>query len=628
MSEPHTSAGPRAAPAQPAADIDTAALRAWLLEHLPPALSAEVAAHPLQVVPFDSGHSNLTYAAQAGPLELVVRRAPPGVKAKTAHDMVREARVLSAIRPNFPLAPEVFAVCDDPAVIGTCFFVMERLHGPIPGRSLPVRLTPGQAKRLMAGLMDLHADLHAIDLEATGLADLGKPDGYVARQVAGWSKRYRAARTDDVPTCEALMAWLDRHQPTESGAALIHNDFKLDNVVLDAADPTRIVGVIDWEMATVGDPLLDLGASMAYWVQRDDPPELQVIRTLPSTVPGMPTRAELVARYLERSGRQVEDFTWYYVYGLFRLAVIAQQIYLRYVLGQSKNPRFAGLGVAVRALSDHAWRVIRARERDQRAEARRADLLSDRSLRLDGKVAVVTGATRGIGEAVARLFAAQGAHVVVSSRKQASCEAVAASIRDAGGQATALACHVGDAEARAAFVATVVKQLGRVDILVNNAATNPYFGHILDTPTEAVAKTVDVNLSGAFHLCQLAGQVMRDQGGGVILNTASVNGVVPAAGQGIYSITKAALVSLSRAFAKECASLGIRVNTVLPGLTRTKFASALTDNPAMLSRILPLIPEGRVADPEEIAPAFLYLASDAAAYVTGAGVTVDGGLLA
>lgn len=577
---------------------------------------------------FSGGVSNLTARVSLGERALVVRRAPPGKKAASAHDMVREARILTAIRPHFPLVPRVIAVCEDPEVLGTPFFVMEYLEGKIPGRKFPGEVSPHEARTLCENLVDLHADLHAIDLVETGLENLGKPEGYVERQIKGWSERYRAARTDDVPTCESVITWLEEHMPAASGACLIHNDFKLDNVVLDPDDLTRIVGVLDWEMASIGDPLMDLGASLAYWVERGDSEPLKAIRRLPTTVPGMMTRDEVVARYAERSGRVIEDFTYYYVYGLFRLAGIAQQIYVRYKLGQTSDERFAAFGQAVNILVDQAQRVIRQWDAKHSRKERLATLLTDRAFRLDGRVAVVTGSSRGIGEAVARLFANQGAHVVITSRKVEACEAVAQSIRDAGGQATAVACHVGEADQRQALVDGVVRALGRIDIFVNNAATNPYFGHILDTPDSMLAKTVDVNLTGFFHLCQLAGRVMREQGGGVILNTASVNGVSPAPYQGIYSVTKAAIISMTRAFAKECAPLGIRVNAVLPGLTETKFASALTSNEDALRSILPTIPLGRVAEPEEIAPAFLYLASDASAYVTGTCLTVDGGMLA
>ncbi|MEC8024293.1 MAG: SDR family oxidoreductase [Myxococcota bacterium] len=248
--------------------------------------------------------------------------------------------------------------------------------------------------------------------------------------------------------------------------------------------------------------------------------------------------------------------------------------------------------------------------------------------RLDGRVAIVSGASRGIGEAVARLFAAHGAHVIVSSRRQDSCESVAASIRESGGKATAIACHVGKPDARESLISRTVESCGRLDILVNNAGTNPYFGSIVDTPISAFDKTVEVNLRGFFQMTQLAVNAMRETGGGAIVNTSSINGVKPAQGQGIYSITKAAVISMTQAFAKECAQYNVRVNAILPGLTDTKLASALTQNPALLKMILPMIPLGRVAEPEEIAPAFLMLCSDAGAYVTGATLAVDGGFLA
>lgn len=605
--------------------FDTAALVRFLAEHEPALVDASEEA---TLESFTGGSSNLTACLKVGEKVFVVRRAPPGKKAATAHNMEREARVLRAIRPHFPLAPKVIAVGEDDSVLGTSFFIMERLEGLIARRQLPGRVSKVQARRLCENLVDLHATLHSIDLVETGLESQGKPEGYVERQISGWAKRYRAARTEDVPPCERIILWLEEHMPPESGASLIHNDFKFDNVVLNPDDLTEIVGVLDWEMATVGDPLMDLGASLAYWVQRDDPDALKAIRMQPTTVPGMMTRAEVVARYAERTGRELKDFTYYYVYGLFRLAGIAQQIYARYKLGQTTNPRFATFGQAVRVLADQAMRVIREWEAARSHAERMARLLTGEAFRLDGKVAVITGSSRGIGEAIARLYANQGAHVVITSRRLEVCEAVAQSIRDGGGAATAIACHVGEAEQREALVARVVAELGRLDIMVNNAATNPYFGHILDTPTSMLTKTVDVNLSGFFHLCQLAGRVMREQSdGGVILNTASINGVKPAPYQGIYSVTKASIISMTRAFARECGPLGIRVNAVLPGLTETKFASALTSNQALLNSILLMIPQGRVADPAEIAPAFLYLASEASAYVTGACLTVDGGLL-
>ncbi len=247
---------------------------------------------------------------------------------------------------------------------------------------------------------------------------------------------------------------------------------------------------------------------------------------------------------------------------------------------------------------------------------------------LTGKVALVTGASRGIGESIAKLLAEYGAHVIVSSRKIDGCEAVASAIRDAGGKASAYACHVGDMDQITEIFDHIKQTHGQLDILVNNAAANPYFGHILDTDLAAFNKTVEVNVRGYFFMSVEAGKMMKEQGGGVILNTASVNGVVPGDMQGIYSITKAAVISMTKSFAKECGPLNIRVNALLPGLTDTKFASALTTNEQILNKALKQIPLGRVAQPDEMAGTVLYLVSDASSYTTGTTVTVDGGMLA
>ena len=247
---------------------------------------------------------------------------------------------------------------------------------------------------------------------------------------------------------------------------------------------------------------------------------------------------------------------------------------------------------------------------------------------LDGKIAFVSGASRGIGAAIAQILAQQGAHVIVSSRRIESCEAIVQTITAAGGKATAMACHIGEIEQISAVFAQIREQFGRLDILVNNAAANPHFGNILDTDVEAFQKTVDVNIRGYFFMSVEAGKLMRDNGGGSIINVASVNGVSPAQMQGIYSVTKAAVISMTKAFAKDCATFGIRCNALLPGLTDTKFASALTSNPAILKHALQIIPLNRVADPSEMAGAVLYLASDASSYTTGTTLTVDGGMLA
>lgn len=246
---------------------------------------------------------------------------------------------------------------------------------------------------------------------------------------------------------------------------------------------------------------------------------------------------------------------------------------------------------------------------------------------LTGRVALITGASRGIGEATARLLAEQGAHVIVSSRKQEDLDEVAASIQQAGGKATAIAAHQGDSAALKHLMGEIETRFGRLDILVNNAATNPYFGHISDTDMGMVEKTLQVNIKGYFELSALASKLMKKSGGGAIVNIASINGLSPGLFQGIYSITKAAVINMTQAFAKECAPWKVRVNAVLPGLTDTKFASALTKNEQMLKTFLPLIPLQRMAQPGEIAPAILFLASDAASYVTGTTITVDGGYM-
>jgi NAD(P)-dependent dehydrogenase (short-subunit alcohol dehydrogenase family) len=253
--------------------------------------------------------------------------------------------------------------------------------------------------------------------------------------------------------------------------------------------------------------------------------------------------------------------------------------------------------------------------------------MSTRLFDLHDRIALVTGASRGIGEATARLLAEQGAHVILASRKQADLDAVAASIVAAGGKATAIAAHQGDSGALNALVDAIDQRFGRLDILVNNAATNPHFGHIADTGMDMVDKTLQVNVKGYFELSALAAKLMKRGGGGAIVNIASINGVRPGPMQGIYSVTKAAVINMTKAFAKECAPWGVRVNAVLPGLTETKFASALTTNEEMLKHFMPSIPLGRVAQPSEIAPAVLFLVAEASSYVTGSTLVVDGGFL-
>lgn len=246
---------------------------------------------------------------------------------------------------------------------------------------------------------------------------------------------------------------------------------------------------------------------------------------------------------------------------------------------------------------------------------------------LSGKVALVTGASRGIGESIAKLLAKSGAHVIVSSRKVADCQKVVDNIISEGGSAQAIACHIGDLAQIEAIFSEISVQHGKLDILVNNAAANPYYGHVLDTDLNAFQKTVDVNIRGYFFMSSIGGKLMKSQGGGTIVNVASVNGVIPGDQQGIYSITKAAVISMTKTFAKECAPFNIRVNALLPGATDTKFASALVKNPNVLNQVMAHVPMNRVAEPNEMAGTVLYLVSNASTYTTGTCINVDGGYL-
>jgi aminoglycoside phosphotransferase (APT) family kinase protein len=335
--------------------FDVAAFDGWLRER-----AADLTG-PLEVRQFSGGASNLTYLLRYPERDLILRRPPAGTKAASAHDMAREHRVQSALKPVFPYVPEMVALCQDHAVIGSDFYVMERIPGTIPRKDLPrdIDLPPAAARQLCESTIDRLVDLHGVDPAAAGLADLGKGPGYVRRQVEGWSRRYRAAKTWNVPSFEKVMRWLDANQPADVAACVIHNDYRLDNVVLDPDDPQRIVGILDWEMATVGDPLMDLGGALAYWVEAGDGRLMQMFRRQPTTAPGMLTRAEVVAHYAARSGRQIDNWPFYETFGLFRLATIAQQIYYRYHHKQTRNPAFRHFWLAAHYLDRRCRKVIR-----------------------------------------------------------------------------------------------------------------------------------------------------------------------------------------------------------------------------------------------------------------------------
>ena len=300
---------------------------------------------------FPGGASNLTFLLRYPAREVVLRTPPRGHKAASAHDMRREFTVQQALRPVFGTVPEVLAIAPDDSA-----YAMEPVRGLILRSELPAGLTldPDEARRLATSVVDRLVALHSVDPAAVGLDRLGRGPGYVRRQVEGWSSRYRAARTDDVPDFEAVMAWLAAHQPDDVGACVIHNDWRFDNLVLDAADPMTVVAVLDWEMATVGDPLMELGSALAYWVQSDDDATFRSMRRQPTHLPGMLGRDDVVALYAERTGRAVADWRFYEVFGLFRLAVILQQIWWRYVHGETTNPAFAGFGSAVAYLEQRS----------------------------------------------------------------------------------------------------------------------------------------------------------------------------------------------------------------------------------------------------------------------------------
>ena len=321
-----------------------------------PGLKGEV-----EIKQFPSGFSNLTYLVKVGEREMVLRHPPFGRKAKTAHDMGREYRVLSSLKPVFPYCPQPLVYTEDEAVMGCPFYVMERIPGVILRRDLPkgMELSPQEARTLSENLIKVQCQLHTVDYVQAGLGDFGRPEGYVRRQVEGWSKRYRDARTPDAPDFEKVMQWLYDKMPGESGiVGIIHNDFKFDNAVLDPSNPTEIIGILDWEMATLGDPLMDLGSSLGYWVEKDDPEMMQAIRQMPTHLEGMLTRKEQFALYSELRGIKTDNFDFYYCFGLFRLAVIAQQIYYRFYHGQTKDERFGMLIAAIRVLEATALQVI------------------------------------------------------------------------------------------------------------------------------------------------------------------------------------------------------------------------------------------------------------------------------
>lgn len=339
------------APIRPGEELDLAKLGPFLRSHF----SGE--AEHFSVTQFPSGHSNLTYCVQLGGREMVLRRPPFGSKVKSAHDMRREFHVLSKLHEAYLPAPKVLLYCDDVSILGAHFYLMEPIRGIILRRDPPPGLpfTPEAARGLCESFTDNLARLHSIDYASIGLADLGKPQGYLERQVHGWIERYHGSKTHDLPEVGQISEWMQKNLPSANGAALIHNDYKFDNVILDPDDLTKIVGVVDWEMCTLGDPLSDLGGALAYWVEAEDSDDLQKLRWGPTSYPGSLTREELVDRYAKVTGRDVSNMVFYVVFARFKVAVIVQQIYYRYHVGLTKDPRFAGMPEVVRTLLRSSW---------------------------------------------------------------------------------------------------------------------------------------------------------------------------------------------------------------------------------------------------------------------------------
>ena len=339
-------------------ELDLARLEAYLHAHFPGETGE------LHVSQYPSGHSNLTYAVRLGAREFVLRRPPFGSKVKSAHDMGREFRVLSKLHAAFPPAPEVLAFCEDLDVLGAPFYLMQPIHGVILRSRMPPGLAfpPATAHGLSEAFVDNLVRLHAVDYQAAGLADLGRPEGYLERQVRGWTERYHGSKTHDLPVVEKITAWMQTNLPETKYVSLLHNDYKYDNVILDRADLTRIIGLLDWEMCTIGDSLADLGTALAYWVDASDPPEARAQTWGPTAYPGSFSRAQVVARYAQQTGRDTSAMPFYLTFARFKLAVIIQQIYFRFHQGLTQDQRFANMHVAIDALMKASWHCARTGE--------------------------------------------------------------------------------------------------------------------------------------------------------------------------------------------------------------------------------------------------------------------------
>ncbi len=342
-------------PVRPGEDLDWDALD----RHLKTAISHLLGAP--EITQFAGGNSNLTYRLKYENDDLVVRRPPFGTKAKTAHSMIREYRIMSDLKPVYPTVPDTLYYSDDESIIGSEFYVMRKVEGQLINEVLPSEwnFTAQDTRRFCIGFWEKLTELHQVDYVAAGLEDFGKPEAYVQRQIYGWNRLYERVITADVDEFNDVRTWLETNIPADSGrSSILHGDFRIDNIVLDHDDPCKILAILDWEICALGDPLMDLGNSLAYWVQADDPDEIKGLAMQPSTAPGMLTRREILDLYQDKTGLDTSDFTFYLVYGYWRLAVILQQIYYRYFHGQTQDKRFKTFGLATQRLGEHCRRLV------------------------------------------------------------------------------------------------------------------------------------------------------------------------------------------------------------------------------------------------------------------------------
>lgn len=351
------------APIRPGEELDLDAIESYVRAHSPDMLSnAPRESEHVAVEQFPGGHSNLTYLVRLAGQEFVLRRPPFGPVAPTAHDMPREYRLLAAVHPLFPLAPQPYLLCEDTSVIGVPFYLMERRKGLVIRRDIPPEIGEDLdlRRRVSHGMVDTLAALHSVDIHSSGLVNIGKPVGFVTRQVRGWTERWHRSKTSELDAIDLVIQWLaDRIPPEpdrEAGrpATLVHNDFKLDNVMLDPRDPARVVAVLDWEMCTVGDPLIDVGIFLCYWAMKDDPEARRESISPVTTEPGWITRQEVIERYARNTGRDLTGIAFYEVFALFKTAVVLQQIYFRYVRGQTHDQRFKNFDRRVSGLASAA----------------------------------------------------------------------------------------------------------------------------------------------------------------------------------------------------------------------------------------------------------------------------------